>query len=184
MTNPKPVLFTEASAINAVQMEGVSLKHCRDQLTRFQDNCKLMMSVVTAPPFWSVTSLQWSEACTMAAHQTFGRKTDLEAAVKTACSEKRVQFESLTRKFMADIVEKDLRHKDGIPVIRLKMTHSSKTLDQLLFGFTKEVSEIFSNVLRALIIQSWTTFEVMTRDLWQSVSDTDSHGQLDKSGQI
>lgn len=183
MPNPKPILFTDASRINAVQMEGVSLRHCGEQLSHFQDNCRLMMSVITAPPFWSVTSFQWGEACTKAARQTFGGHKDFEVAIEMASDKKRMKFETLTRKFMAEIVEKDLLQKDGIPEIRLKMTHSSKTLDQLLAGFPQEVSDIFSNVLRALTIQAWATFEAMTKELWQSVRDSSNKSFSRPTGQ-
>lgn len=173
MANHHQLNFIEVTAINVVQMEGVILNYCGQQLSHFQDSCRLMMSVVNAPAFLTATSFQWSEACTRSMREVYGCRMDnlTDGSMKVAPEEKQRQI-ALSNKYMAEIVNGDMDQTKGPPQIRERMIQTYLILDQLLCGFETPVSEMFENVLRALIVQAWATFEAMTKELWWSVHNS------------
>jgi len=169
MHNLRQINFAEAARLDAIQMVGTTLKHCGNQLSHFQSNCRLMMSVITAPPFMTVTSLQWSEACTKATRETFGEGADLATSLQEASPERIKLFEGLSHEHMAKIVGADIVAVGETNSFNLKMAHVAKGMDQLLKGFHPDIAGMFENLLKALIIQAWATYEAMTKELWDSV---------------
>ena len=169
MQHPRQINFAEAARLDAVQMEGTTLKHCGDQLSHFQSNCRLMMSVITAPPFMTVTPMQWGRACTKAARETFGEEVDFEISLQEAIPEKTKMFERLSHEHMAEIVGTDIVPDGETNAFNSKMVHVAKNMDQLLSGFHPDIAEMFENLLKALTIQAWASYEAMTKELWKSI---------------
>lgn len=172
MQTTRQINFAEAARLDAVQMAGTTLKHCGNQLSHFQSNCRLMMSVITAPPFMTVTSMQWSEACTKAARETFGEGIELATSLQEASPEKKKMFHRLSHQLMEKIVEVDIVAVGQTNSFNLKMAHVAKGMDQLLQGFHPDIAEMFENLLKALTIQAWATYEAMTKELWESIYDS------------
>lgn len=173
MVNVRSLRFLEVTAIDAVQMEGVALNYCDKQLSHFQDSCRLMMSVVSAPSFLTATLSQWSEACTRSMSEVYGNRMDnlTEGLISVTAEEKQKQI-SLSNKYMGEIVSMDMDGTNGPPHIRERMIQAYLLLDQLVGGFGEPVFEMFGNLLKALTIQAWATFEAMTKELWQSVNES------------
>jgi len=183
MPNPRQINFAEAAQLAAVRMEGTTLKHCGDQLSHFQSNCRLMMSVITAPPFMTVTSMQWAHAGTKAAHDTFGEGSDLATSLQEASPEQIKMLERRSHENMAKIVGADIVPVGETNSFNLQMTHVAKGMDQLLKGFHPDIAEMFENLLKALTIQAWAAYEAMTKELWESVRDSANKSFTRPTGQ-
>ena len=105
--------------------------------------------------------------------ETFGEDADLATCLKDASEERVRDFERLSHSYMADIVKVDMvSNIDGSNPIQSKMDFANKTMDMLLTGFHPTASEMFGNLLKALVIQAWATFEAMTKELWESVANS------------
>lgn len=167
MDDRRSIQFSEVVKIPAVQMNGVVLKHVHEQLQNYRENCKLMMSVVNVPVFSIVASLQWSEACTKASRRTFGNKSGDFAAALSQSSERTNRYTRQCHQIMARIVKEESKEVNGASIYNEKIAFFFKAIDQLLAGFEPATSEMFENVLKALVIQAWSAFEEMAKYVWR-----------------
>ena len=166
-----PLKFIEPSAIRGVQMEGESLKtlYLQDCLDSFRENARLVLGLAAAPGFSAMASMQWVEAGTKAAREVFGKK--YAGKLPTATVPQRERHWILTNKYMGEIVAAES------PLLQDRLSFATNMLEQIVMNCGPYVHGIFESVLKTIVIQSWGTFEALTRMIWARAIES-SNGSL------
>lgn len=156
----RPLKFIEVSAIKAVQMEGVILCStlCQECLESFRENARLVLGLAAAPGFSALVTAQFVEAGTKAAIEVLGKKYIRKLPGVSATDSERIVH--LADKHMALIVS------ERSPLQRSQLEDATNTLEQLVMRCGPYVHGMFEGVLKTIVIQSWGTFEALTRMLW------------------
>lgn len=165
----KSLNFVEASAINAVQMEGDMLHSPAAQkcLIQFRESMRMVLGLIAAPGWSSLITLQWTMAGTNALVEVLGA-SDLEL-LKKATPEQVRRLDEATHRLMKQAVDQ------CSPLIRDELANATRVLEDLATRCGPFVVSMFESILNSVCIQTWTVIEVLIEDLHTAVIDLHPH---------
>lgn len=130
-------------------------KTCRDALLAFKANTDRAFSLGTLPGFAFLLGANWTAACTNASYGTIGRNA--------SHAQKQRHASKLHGRSMANMLK--LMQQSPLPARdELKATTKMfEVFNQMCGAYQHATAE---NVLRGIIVDSWTTIEVLSEGLY------------------
>jgi len=164
--NPRKINFELAHETTPViKPKTYEFKYLKDVWADFAYQSAIAMSVILAPPVLADSCITWERAMVAAYIKMYpDDKSDPTLFSQIETPEQHDTLSELTFKNY----DLHLSLADNDLVIHGRNVCASM-VDKLLSITDQSTLEIFENVLKSFLIQSWSAFEVLTKNLWHHV---------------